>query len=119
LAEERGSEREQPLAGDAVRDVPQDKLATCTHFGISSLLSRRESIPEWGLSERRNETKALCCFPIRNCSKRDFIAVPATISICVQKTAACPTRHFFLWVWLHYRRGGPLKLNRCIKIQGY
>jgi hypothetical protein len=81
---EKESEREQPLAGDAVRDVPQDKLATCTHFGISSLLSRRESIPEWGLSERRNETKTLCCFSIRNCSKRDFIAVPATIYICVQ-----------------------------------
>jgi hypothetical protein len=79
-----GSEREQPLAGDAVRDVPKEKLTTCTHFGISSLLSRRESIPEWRLSERRNESKTLCCFSIRNCSKREFIAVAATIYICVQ-----------------------------------
>jgi hypothetical protein len=59
--------------------------------------------------------KLFCCFSIRNCSKRDFITVPATIYICVQKTAACPTRHFFpLCVCLHYRCGGPLKLNRYI-----
>ena len=73
-------------------------------------------MPEWGLNEGRNETKVLCFFPIRNCSKRDFIAVPATINICVHKTAACPTRHFFLWVCLHYRRGGPLKLNGYMKL---
>jgi len=59
--------------------------------------------------------KLFCCFSIRNCSKRDFITVPATIYICVQKTAACPTRHFIsLCVCIHYRRGGPLKLNRHI-----
>jgi len=31
LPEERGSKREQPSAGDAVGDVPQDKLACHLH----------------------------------------------------------------------------------------